>query len=366
MNVVAMTLKFNKQRMIERARRIIGSETPGLLRDRLAARPGTRRWGGRVDLNGTEKAAQLAFNGRGALFGRQQASSRPGATTRFDGFGIWTRATFSRADTDTGEMDVGQLFIGVDHRPADSFVFGLLGQIDWTDKTDTLDGTSFKGLGWMVGPYMAVRLNRNLILDARLAFGLSSNDVNPIAYYVDQFTTGRSLGRVQLMGDFMIGNARLSPFVQFVYFKETQHGYTDSLGNLIPKQTVALGHLRFGPEIRWRYDLGAGIAFSPYGSVSGVWEFEESDSLSGIGDVVSGESFRARIGGGFEFRGGRWSFKLGAFYDGLGSGDATAWGGTARLTIPLGHRASLGRRLAKADPPQTAYIPNTTRDNVDE
>jgi predicted regulator of Ras-like GTPase activity (Roadblock/LC7/MglB family) len=57
------------------------------------------------------------------------------------------------------------------------------------------------GNGWMVGPYVGIQLSKNLIFDARAAWGQSDNQVNPIGLYTDSFSTDRMLARANLTGN---------------------------------------------------------------------------------------------------------------------------------------------------------------------
>ena len=213
----------------------------------------------------------------------------------------------------------------------DRLVIGLLGQMDWTDEDETSGGTGFEGVGWLAGPYIAARLHEHLIVDGRLAYGASRNDVNPIGDYKDEFDTHRWLVRGQLTGDFPFRALTLNPFIKIVYFRETQESYRDTPGNTIPSQTMALGHLNFGPEIKADLNLDGGYRVSPHLSVSGVWEFERPDEDAGE------DAWRARLGGGLDVGMPRgWTFSLEGFYDGLGQEHADAWGASLILAIPLG------------------------------
>lgn len=355
MDVVAETRRYIAERLAARAERIVGGEDPGMIRDRLSASGGGRP--GQVSINGVLDRMDVAFessmrslsgyfsapekpDGFGIGMGKHKTGLSAGeGTGGFDtGFDFWTKGSYARTHTDSSTMDVWLVYAGLDYRFNDRLVLGIMGQTDWTDETDSTDGTSFDATGWLAGPYISARLHDNLIFDGRVAWGRSSNDVNAIGYYTDSFDTTRWLGRAQMSGDFQIGTVALTPFAQIVYFEETQESYTDTPGNLIPEQTIEMGHLRFGPEIRGSFALGTDLTLTPYGSVSGIWQFARPDdnaSLSGVS--INSDDLRARADAGVVLATtGGWSITIQGFYEPGGSNGAKSWGGSALLRIPLG------------------------------
>lgn len=355
MNVVAETQRYIAERLTARAERIMGGEDPGMIRDRLSASGGGQP--GQVSIDGVLDRMDVAFetsmrslsgyfsaperlDGFGIGMGEDETGLSAGeGTGGFDtGFDFWTKGSYARTHTDSSTMDVWLVYAGLDYRFNDRLVLGILGQTDWTDETDSTDGTSFDATGWLAGPYISARLHDNLIFDGRVAWGRSSNDVNAIGYYTDSFDTTRWLGRAQMSGDFQIGAVALTPFTQIVYFEETQESYTDTPGNLIPEQTIEVGHLRFGPEIRGSFALGEELTLTPYGSVSGIWQFARPDdnvSLSGVS--IDSDDLRARADAGIGLTTtGGWSIGIEGFYEPGGSDGAKSWGGSVLLRIPLG------------------------------
>ena len=69
-------------------------------------------------------------------------------------------------------------------------LLGLIAQIDWASET-LGGGRGADGAGWMVGPYAAVKITPELRFDARAAWGLSDNSVDPFGTYQDAFETSR-------------------------------------------------------------------------------------------------------------------------------------------------------------------------------
>ena len=88
---------------------------------------------------------------------------------------------------------------------------GLLIQHDWmSDRSQQflLPTSTIEGQGTMAGPYVSGRLSPNLFFDARVAWGLSDNRINPIGTYQDSFATNRWLAHGNLVGNWVFGNFR--------------------------------------------------------------------------------------------------------------------------------------------------------------
>ena len=157
--------------------------------------------------------------GQMMALGQQSIS---GTSRPVTGFDIWVRGTWARVDNDTTRNDIGLLYVGADYRFGPDLVVGLLTQFDWTDEKDAAQNIAADGRGWMAGPYVVTRLNRNLIFDGRVAWGLSDNKVNPLGLYSDSFDGQRWLAKGQFTGDFRYGAVHLAPHVAVIYFEEKQ------------------------------------------------------------------------------------------------------------------------------------------------
>ncbi|MGI9364116.1 MAG: prealbumin-like fold domain-containing protein [Rhizobiaceae bacterium] len=255
-----------------------------------------------------------------------------------EGWDVWVRTTLAHTEDDTGSATVGLLHFGVDYLYDSALVVGLGGQIDWIDDTHKDSNVGAEGLGWMVGPYMAKQLNDNLFLDARAVWVQSSNSVKPFGTYEDDFDTDRWLVRSQLTGQFEQGDTRISPHLRVVYFEETQHNYTDSLANIIPEQTISLGHLSFGPTFSTRRVTETGLLIEPSVGLHGIWIFDPADTVDIDTGIVSGSEagVRARIEAGLSMLDtGNRSFSLNGFYDGIGSSDVQSYGAMGHFRMPL-------------------------------
>lgn len=247
------------------------------------------------------------------------------------------RGQGAHVDNDWQTSNIGLVYAGVDYRWSAGVVVGILAQVDRTEAKESVAGASADGTGWMAGPYAVARLDEHLIFDTRAAWGTSSNSVSPIGTYSDDFEGDRWLVRARLTGDFSYGAWIIAPQASVVYFSEQQQGYTDSNGDYIPGQTVALGQVEVGPKVGYQWVERDGTVVAPYAAVKGIWDFKEAPAY----DVASGLAIgtgdvRARFEGGVAaaFING-WAINGEAFYDGVGTGDFSAVGGSLALSVPL-------------------------------
>ncbi len=253
-------------------------------------------------------------------------------------FDLWVQGKWSHVEQDTSQSDVGLLYMGADYRMSPALLFGLMGQIDWTDEEDTIQNLSANGRGWMIGPYVAARLHQNLLFDGRAAWGQSDNKVSPFGTYKDSFDTDRWLVRGQLTGDFKVDHWQFSPHVRVIYFEEEQKAYRDSLGVFIPGQTISLGRLTFGPKVSTSFKTADGSVMSPHLSITGIWDFDKAETVDIATGLAAGsdDDLRTRVDAGVAVRMlNGWSLNGEGFYDGIGADDLEAYGGSVTLVVPL-------------------------------
>lgn len=254
------------------------------------------------------------------------------------GLDIWVQGKVSHVEENTRASDLGLLYVGADYQVSPGLVLGVLGQFDWSDEEDQTENIKVNGFGWLAGPYMAARLYQNLYFDARGAWGESTNDVNPLGTYADSFKTTRWLAKGQLTGDFKGGNWRFSPHAAVIYFEEEQDGYVDSLGIAISGQTETLGRVTFGPKIAYAAETPSGAILQPHIAIKGIWDFDEAEIVNLTTGLTEGstDEVRARVNGGIaaRFESG-WSVTGEGFYDGIGTDDLEAYGGSIKVNMPL-------------------------------
>ncbi|WP_417487133.1 choice-of-anchor D domain-containing protein [Maricaulis sp.] len=253
---------------------------------------------------------------------------------------VWMQASMSNvSDNRAGlnsEADFSIVHIGTDMMVSDSLLAGVMLQYDQADMTTGAWNSSVEGNGWMVGPYMVTRLAEATYLDVRAAWGKSDNTVNPIGTYTDSFETDRWLLEANLTGDILHGNWRVSPGIGLAYFNETQNAYTDSLGIVIPGQTITIGRLTAGPEVAYRFASENGGFVEPYLQLNALYDYDDADVFNAAGQLQTLGHFRAdaRLGIAAEFsNGGRLAGEISVL--GLGEGQFEANSAMIRVRLPL-------------------------------
>jgi outer membrane autotransporter protein len=228
------------------------------------------------------------------------------------------------------------LYAGSDMVVAPGVIIGVLYQRDWITESATALGQNRDGAGWMAGPYVGMRLTKNIYFDARYAWGTAINHVDPIGAYTDTFSTSRNLASARLTGDWTHGAWRFRPSADLTYYTETQKSYVNQIGIDIPDTRISLGRITFGPEVGYRMQLPQQMVLEPYVGLKGVWDFAKSKDVSASGvalapDVLTG---RLEVGASLKTAGGV-SFRAVGAYDGLGTSNYRAWQGQGFVIVPI-------------------------------
>jgi outer membrane autotransporter protein len=282
------------------------------------------------------KAAGLGFAG--------QSFANPNTTMR-PGLDVWVEGHFGRYDDGTGGIDRdGQfkvLYAGADYPIAPGILVGALVQIDDT-REDVEDASligEVEGTGWMVGPYVGVRLIDSLYFDARAAWGRADNDIwlSDISsgYRTGSFDSDRWLATAKLTGNHRFGAWRLTPEVGLAYGNESYDTYFNSLGQIVDSGDATIGRFTGGAEVGYVIRMRDGSVLEPHVGLKGIWNFKTDDIVVG-GVVADTDKSRGRVEGGLLYRtAAGWAVRGAGAYDGIGSGDFDAYSGQLWLNVPL-------------------------------
>lgn len=351
--------------MARRADRIVEA-APDLSR-RFSDRDAVERGAFSADVDGSGRY-QMALGGSLSGLRNAAAADTPaiaGVTSYerpfMEGWDVWFAAAMSGVRDDRAgeraESDFAVAQLGVDYQLSQGLILGVLAQYDWMEETagevfeeaGGVAGARVEGQGWMAGPYAVWRIRDALILDALAMYGRSDNQVDPLDLYEDDFETDRMMLRASLTGEFrsQSGVWRLRPQAGLTHFEETQNAYTDSLGFVIPEQTVTLGRFRAGPEVVWRHsgDRGGWIEVST--ALNAVWDYSPAELLNEAGLLTGGDDAvraDARVGLSALTRWGA-IIRFETGFDGLGVGNFEARTGRFEIRIPFG--ASGGGGIAR-------------------
>ena len=272
--------------------------------------------------------------------GSGSSASRPAAPAAFD---IWVQGTssyFSNTLPDAryqGHTNI--LMSGADYKVMPGLIIGVMAQTDWMDQSSNVS-TSQSGFGWMAGPYLSAKLDRNLFLDVRALGGKSSNKLDmtdaAAGSWTDNYSTNRMLASAKLTGAYTFDAWRIRPSAELMYFAEHQKAFTNALGIDIDSQTVSVGRLNFGPEFGYRMVMPDKTVVEPFVGLTGVWDFARTDALTTTGLAIGQEGVRGRVEGGLSYSTPSGIMVRGAAaYDGVASSTYHAVQGRAAVVIPL-------------------------------
>lgn len=240
---------------------------------------------------------------------------------------LWLEGTYIRYRSGGASSEaIGNMVLfelGLDRLIGDRVILGAMVVGDGAREVSADLGYEVGGLGFMAGPYGAVRIGDNVIFDAKVLWGRSWNDIQPFMTYTDEFTTSRWLATARLAGEGQLGAVIVRPELYLAYFRETQLEYVDTNGITIPEQTIRLGRFTFGPELALPVELEGGATVEPRISLEGVWDFTTPE-------------ISARINGGFVLTSDTGaSFSLLGGYGGLFLPGYSTWNISANITVPL-------------------------------
>lgn len=229
-------------------------------------------------------------------------------------FDVWGEVFFSRARLGNQKANFRIFHIGADYRFGDDLLVGILAEFDDFNDRGDLEAGEAEGEGFLVGPYVMARIGPDLFGELRAAWGSSDNRVNPLGGFTDDFDTSRSYYSGSLVGQFDVGkHTQLRPEVTLRYLDETQEVYTDSLGVMIPEQSVGQGDISFRPRLQHVLVTDSGWTLRPFIEAEGIYTFGTQTN------TILQNGLRARIESGIDFfskSGVRAS--VGAFHDGIG------------------------------------------------
>ena len=243
-------------------------------------------------------------------------------------FDVWIEGAVGTVQRGgAGDGLYGIVSVGADYRVSDGMLVGVMGQYDRMN-LDQSTGASVAGDGWLVGPYMTMRLGNGVYLDLMGAVGASRNDISPYGTYTDEFHTRRYLLNATLQGDWDMGDWTFSPRARATYFDETSDSYMDSRGIRIPEVSTRKGSLSIGPGASYAFSLDA-IELEVGARA------EVAADISGANGSVGVQNARGRLEGMLDIGlpGGA-NLDLTLVYDGIGSSN-TSIGARAGLLVPL-------------------------------
>lgn len=187
------------------------------------------------------------------------------------------------------------------------------GMLQFDHAEDSANNAS--GSGYMVGPYFVAQVpDQPLFLEGRLLYGQTDNDISPLGTYTDSFETERWLAQLRATGEYQYQSTTLMPLFDLTYTDDTQQAYTDSMGNVIPGQTVSLMQVSAGMDFSTPISVATG-ALELTGGLSGIYSATDGGAAAPEFDNWRG---RTHLGLNYGMASGV-NLSATTFYDGIGT-----------------------------------------------
>ena len=270
---------------------------------------------GGFTLPGSEKLPIQVAMSNGSAAVKTSLSSILNTGDKRPKYDIWIEGITSKFNVQNTEGDYNILYAGVDVLAGENTLFGIVGQYDVFDSDRSDDTFLSSGKGFMVGPYTTVKLSESLYFDGRLGLGQSDNEVSPLGTYRDKFDTNRYLATGSITGDYQFKNGiSIQPTLGVRHITEQQKEYVDSLGVIIPGQTIDLSTINLAPRISKEFRVNKDLIVSTFMTAEGIYSFGKAQKF------VSNDNIRGRLEGGLSFNTSNGLiYNLSAFSDGIGA-----------------------------------------------
>lgn len=248
--------------------------------------------------------------------------------TRTDG-PIWARITGSVAQSDTSESTYMLGVLGSHMTVNENLLIGAMVQLDYAE--EVTGASMVSGTGWLAGPYVVARsATQPLVFESSLLYGRTSNDISPFGTYSDTFETERFLATAKLTGNIQGNDIIWYPNLGFSYVHDAQAAYTDSLNNVIGKQTIEMTEATIGLDfVRTFSD-----EYTLLGGITGIYSQSGGTGGQAASLAPYTEGMRARIDLGMNFASDDGiPSGLSVFYDGIGVSGYDAFGVDVSVAI---------------------------------
>ncbi len=225
---------------------------------------------------------------------------------------------------------------GADYKVLPRLTLGMSFSIESFDNRSGNQGARMTMLGFSALPYIGFKIDDNLIASAFVGVSTLAYNTSPVPGTTGGFNGLRFMTGGSIAGTWHDGPWRFSPTLSGSYGNETQTGYTDSAGNVVPGQVVSYGRIEAGPEIGYTfYNVEPGVAVEPFVSLKGAIDFASatiSTSSAGVPIVVRpGTNGSGSLGAGVSIRSQKgFSLRVQGSYDSIGVNGLDIWSGVIR------------------------------------
>jgi len=244
---------------------------------------------------------------------------------------FWLEGRMQAYDSslDTGN-NLSVLYLGTRSMLSPDIMVGALAQLDRGVESFDQGTPEMAARGWMLGPYMSMKLGHGVVLDTRAAWGETENAVASAA--IDDSLTERRLLRGKLTGTREFGGWKVSPSVGLVYVEDAVR---DSTTN--ETKAVGTGKVEVLPEISKRFALDDETFIEPRAALGAFVGFDDLQALNPAIATVgpTDVQLKAEAGVAVGLKDGAQLNATGGVESGTAS-TADNWMGRLQLNVPLG------------------------------
>lgn len=225
--------------------------------------------------------------------------------------------------------NLGVLYLGTRSMLSPDIMIGALAQLDRGTESGNYDAPGMAARGWMVGPYMSMKLGSGVVFDGRAAWGETENAVSSAA--IDDSQTARRLVRGKLTGTREFGGWKVAPSVGLIYVEDAVRDSTSG-----ETKAAGSGKVEVLPELSKRFALDQETYIEPRAAVGAFVGFDDLQALNPAMTSVrpTDVQLKAEAGVAVGVKDGT-SLKA---TGGVESGSASAaenWLGRLQLNVPL-------------------------------
>lgn len=233
----------------------------------------------------------------------------------------------------TGETggNLGVLYLGTRSMVTPDIMMGALAQLDRGTESSAHDSPSMAARGWMVGPYMSMKLGSGVVFDGRAAWGQTANIIS--SGDIDDSLTPRRLVRGKLTGTREYSGWKVAPSVGLVYIEDAvRDGATGAT------KGAGTGKVEVLPEVSRRFNLDSTTFIEPRAAVGAFVGFDELGALNPTASSTrpTDVQLKAEAGVALGVKDGSTLQATGGVESGAANGPEN-WRGRLQLNMPLGN-----------------------------
>ena len=330
---------------------VVKDQVVRILKNRSALLPRVRRDSVVVDIG-------TLVNGTTVSTTTEEPSTQA-SRTKIAPWGLWLSSHLSDVKSGDGtDVDgrVISLWSGVSYRISDDTLLGvLLGYEESSFEVDAMSGR-MAGRGFGGGLFGGTTLGEgSLVIDGSAVWMSLTYESDVLEESISgNFDGQRVMVSSNVTGVLNIGRLSFKPGVSFVWAREWQDSYRDSLGVVSPEQKFSFGRITFGPSVSFRIPVNDWIWLEPFAHVQGEYYFDADvprATVPGVEgfvygynpDTVLGEritmGFNGRIGRGFIHLEGAYSGFLNSEYRLIAFGGEVGYNLGSGISLRLSGRS---------------------------